>query len=191
LLVEHSPVYTVGRRIKATEEQEKVRDLGADFHYSQRGGQITFHGPGQLVGYPILHLKQFQLGARCYVDRMEETIIQLLKDLQIDGKRTENTGIWVRNEKICAIGIHIQRFVTSHGFGLNCNTDLTWFDHITPCGLPLGVTSLSKELKTNISITDTIPLLLNSFSRVFKGQVVHLSQLDKELDQEIDQFLHK
>jgi lipoyl(octanoyl) transferase len=190
-LVEHSPVYTVGRRIKATKEEDKVRNLGADFYHSQRGGQITFHGPGQLVGYPILHLKQFQIGARCYVDRLEETIIQLLKDLDIEAKRTENTGIWVRNEKICAIGIHIQRFITSHGFALNCNTDLSWFTHIAPCGLPFGVTSLSKELKRDVFIKDTIPPLLNSFSKVFKCEVVELFQLNKDLDQEIDQFLQK
>jgi lipoyl(octanoyl) transferase len=192
LLVEHSPVYSVGRRIKKEpEEYQKIQKLGAEFEFSQRGGRITFHGPGQLVGYPILNLRDFQLGARCYVDSIENTLIDLLSKYGISGKKTENTGIWVENEKIAAIGIHIQRHITSHGFGLNCNTDLTWFDHIVPCGLPLGATSITKQLGRNVTIEQVTPHLLDSFSKVFKAKVEDLKSVSLELDQEIDMFLQR
>jgi lipoyl(octanoyl) transferase 2 len=191
LLVEHPSTFTLGRRFKESKDQLKLKEIGADFQFSQRGGQITYHGPGQLVGYPILHLKEYQLGARCYVNRMEQVVIDLLKKYAIHGTRTENTGIWVNNEKICAIGIHIQRHITSHGFGLNCNTDLQWFNHIVPCGLPFGVTSISKELNQNVTIDEVTPLLIDSFSAVFKTTMVPLDELDDLLDKEIDKFLTK
>ncbi|KAL5283159.1 LIPT2 family protein [Megaselia abdita] len=170
ILNEHNPVYTIGirRNSYSHEEREKLRNVGAEFYETNRGGLITFHGPGQLVAYPIIHLKQFQPSMRWYVRQLETTIIDLCQMFNLSAKTTSDTGIWIGENKICAIGIHGKRYVTTHGIGLNCNTDLKWFDHIVPCGIEgKGVTSLSKELNKNVSVAETIPLFLNSFSKNF------------------------
>jgi len=163
ILVEHPPVYTTGMRTQGYSEEEelRLRNLGADFVRTKRGGLITFHGPGQLVAYPILNLRQFApeqtqrkalLGMKWFVWSLEEMVISLLDELGVQGHRSPNTGVWVNTKhgtesKICAIGVHNSDRVTSHGIGLNCTTDLAWFDHIVPCGLHgLGVTSLSQCL---------------------------------------------
>lgn len=170
ILNEHNPVYTIGIRRKdySDEDRKKLQNLGAEFHETNRGGLITFHGPGQLVAYPIIHLKQFQPSMRWYVNQLETTIIDLCYMFNISAKTTEDTGIWVGDSKICAIGIHGKKYVTTHGIGLNCNTDLKWFDYIIPCGIEgKGVTSLSKELSRNVSVEETIPSFLESFSNNF------------------------
>ncbi|CAG8536576.1 11254_t:CDS:2, partial [Diversispora eburnea] len=137
LLLQHPPTYTTGRRdLNNNDNKETLR-----------GGQTTFHGPGQLVGYPILNLRNFGLSVRNYVCAIEHVIIKTCETFNINAQTTEHTGVWIDNEKICAIGIHIQRFMTSHGFALNCNNDLSWFDHIIPCGLEdKKHTSLTKEI---------------------------------------------
>ncbi|XP_055914167.1 putative lipoyltransferase 2, mitochondrial [Eupeodes corollae] len=172
ILLEHHPVYTIGIRTKGyTEKDEKhLQSLGADFHKTNRGGLITFHGPGQLVAYPVLHLKQFKPSMRWYIAQLESTVIDLCKSMGIpNAQTTADTGIWVGDNKICAIGVHGSQYITTHGIGLNCNTDLSWFEHIVPCGIEnKGVTSLSKELNRSISIDDAIPHLLESFSRNFE-----------------------
>lgn len=171
VLVEHNPVYTIGIRTKnyTIDDEEKLRKLGADFHRTNRGGLITFHGPGQLVAYPIINLKNFDPSVRWYVCHIEKTIIDLCKKYDIVAKTTEDTGVWVENRKICAIGIHASRYITTHGLALNCNINLQWFKHIVPCGLEgKEVTSLSKELSRNVSVEDTIPHLINSFQDVFQ-----------------------
>lgn len=176
LLLEHEPVYTIGIRTKGyTEvEEQRLRQLGAEFHRTNRGGLITFHGPGQLVAYPIIHLKHFKPSMRWYVSMLERTIIDVCFHLGIKvAKTTEDTGIWVGNNKICAIGVHGSRYVTTHGIGLNCNTDLSWFEHIVPCGIEgKGVTSLSKELQRDVTIEEASKVFIRSFSKVFQCDVV-------------------
>ncbi|KAI9208126.1 uncharacterized protein BJ171DRAFT_405697, partial [Polychytrium aggregatum] len=148
LLVEHPPTYTAGRRIKGTTDSEgpRLQALGAEYFETLRGGQTTFHGPGQLVGYPILNLQAHEIGVRSYVSNIENTLIQTCAKFGINATTTQDTGVWIQDRKIAAIGIHVKRHITAHGFALNCDTDLRWFDHIVPCGLPdKKITSLSQE----------------------------------------------
>ncbi|KAJ9577342.1 hypothetical protein L9F63_006086, partial [Diploptera punctata] len=177
ILVEHTPVYTIGIRSKdySKEVEDKLVSLGADFHRTNRGGLITFHGPGQLVVYPILNLKNYQPSVRWYVNKIEQTVIDVCKELNIEAQTSPHTGVWVEDRKICAVGIHGSRYVTTHGLALNCNTDLNWFSHIVPCGIEgKEVTSLTKELKTDFTIQDTIPIFLNSFSKLFQCSLSEL-----------------
>lgn len=171
ILNEHPPVYTIGIRTKnySIDDEEKLRNLGAEFFKTNRGGLITFHGPGQLVAYPIINLKNFEPSVRWYVCHIEKTVIDLCRKYGIKAATTEDTGVWVDNRKICAIGIHASRYITTHGLALNCNVDLSWFEHIVPCGLEgKEVTSLSKELAKNITIDDATLKFLESFQDIFK-----------------------
>ncbi|KAJ3269421.1 hypothetical protein HDV01_001419 [Terramyces sp. JEL0728] len=189
LLLEHSPTYTVGRRIKEYDSKDLIA-LGAEFYSTKRGGEITFHGPGQLVGYPILDLTQFNLGVRDYICTLQNTVIDACKQFGIRAKSTEHTGIWIDDRKIAAIGIQVQRHITSHGFALNCNTDLKWFDHIVACGLKgKSVTSVSKEAGHDVNVQQVLPVLLDCFSKRFKGNVVPLKEVNYLLDKEIDDYL--
>ncbi|KAI8899672.1 hypothetical protein BC833DRAFT_584782 [Globomyces pollinis-pini] len=196
LLVEHPPTYTIGRRMKVKILESELRKKGADYHASLRGGQITFHGPGQLVGYPIIDLRHYKLGVRDYVCRLEKSLIATCKEFGIKANTTDDTGVWIENRKIAALGIHIQRYITSHGFALNCNTDLSWFDHIVPCNLPgKYATSISKELslngtKVNVTIDDVIPIVVKQFAQHMNTDVVPLSSINPSLDREIDVFLN-
>ncbi|XP_068910720.1 octanoyl-[acyl-carrier-protein]:protein N-octanoyltransferase LIPT2, mitochondrial [Tenebrio molitor] len=168
--LEHPPVYTTGIRTGQYPEQvaKNLEQLGAEFYRTNRGGLITFHGPGQLVVYPILNLKDFKPSMRWYVCHIEKTVIRLCNKLGIEAGTSPNTGVWVKDNKICAIGVHGSRFVTSHGLALNCSTDLTWFEHIVPCGIEgKGVTSLSKELNRHVDVEEVVPLFLDSFSEIF------------------------
>ncbi|RCH89652.1 hypothetical protein CU098_006852 [Rhizopus stolonifer] len=166
--LEHPPTFTAGRRIRGKtemDEEERLRSLGADYFETMRGGQITFHGPGQLIAYPILDIRDYQLNVRCYVSRLEKTIIECCAKYNIKTNTTENTGVWVgEDHKIAALGVHLQRYVSSHGLALNCNVDLDWFKQIVPCGLvEKDVTSLSKELGKNITSQDVIPNLVSTY----------------------------
>ncbi|RIA80943.1 putative Lipoate-protein ligase [Glomus cerebriforme] len=192
LLVQHPPTYTTGRRGKEKSEDERIRlqEFGADYYETLRGGQVTFHGPGQLVGYPILNIRNFKLSVRSYVAALEQMIIDTCATYGIKAKTTEYTGVWVNDEeKLCAIGIQIQRYITSHGFALNCNTDLNWFNHIMPCGLEdKQMTSISKELNKlrnknemmEVSVEDVLPNLCKSFGKVFNCNIVSLHELNDE-----------
>lgn len=156
LLVEHDPVYTLGKSGDAgnmliSESQLKIRQ--AELIKVDRGGDITFHGPGQLVVYPVLDLESFGWGVKTYVEKLEEVVIRTLEEYGIAGERVEGaTGVWLDaglpgERKICAIGVKCSRYVTMHGFALNGNTDLNYFNYIHPCGfVDKGVTSLQKEL---------------------------------------------
>ncbi|XP_059607434.1 putative lipoyltransferase 2, mitochondrial [Phlebotomus argentipes] len=174
ILTEHAPVFTVGIRSNAytAQEVEKLQDIGADFYKTNRGGLITFHGPGQLIAYPILNLRHFQPSVRWYVGKIEQTIVELCKKFNIRGERTRDMGVWVKDKKICALGLHVSRQITSHGMALNCNTDLSWFRHIVPCGLVgKGVTSISEQLGRNVEIGEVIPPFLDSFKDTFECQL--------------------
>lgn len=174
LLVEHNPVYTIGLRTKlySLQDQEKLLRLGAEFYKTDRGGLITFHGPGQLVVYPILNLKQFRPSVKWYVSTIEQVVIDLCKHFGVVAGTSPHTGVWVNDRKICAIGIHGSRYVTTHGFAFNCNIDLEWFSHIVPCGVEgKGVTSLSRELHKTVTSQDVTPRLLKCFSEHFNCDV--------------------
>lgn len=181
LLLEHDPVYTVGIRRQEYSEKEaaRLRALGAEFHRTDRGGLITFHGPGQLVVYPILNLKQIQSkpSVKNFVCKIEETIINLCAKFGVKGNRSPHTGVWVNDRKVCAIGLHVGRYISSHGLALNCDTDLGWFSHIVPCGI-VGkeVTSLSKELGRNLTVLDAIQPFLESFKVAFECDVSLLEE---------------
>ncbi|XP_075535943.1 lipoyl(octanoyl) transferase 2 [Dermacentor variabilis] len=173
LVVEHDPVYTVGIRSKqySTEVEERLKKLQADFVRTNRGGLVTFHGPGQLVAYPVLYLGSFfnDKSMRSYVHSLERMIINFCARFQLDAKTTENTGVWIGDNKIAAIGVHGSRYITTHGIAINCNTDLSWFDHIEPCGIAdKGVTSLSQELGRLVTISDAYPVLVAAFEQQFK-----------------------
>lgn len=174
LLVEHEPVYTIGIRQKQYidwEFQQKLLNLGADFVTTNRGGLITFHGPGQLVAYPIINLTNFPVVERSikkFVCLLESTLIDTCKDFDIQAGRVDGLpGVWVEAErKIAAIGIHASKYVTMHGVALNCNVDLNWFEHIVPCGIEnKKVTSITNELSKTIDIEQVSPILLNHFTK--------------------------
>lgn len=175
VLQEFSPVYTIGIRTKdyTDEDENKLTKLGAEFYKTNRGGLITFHGPGQLVAYPLLHLKQFKPSMRWYVSTLEQMVIETCKSMGImNATTTQDTGIWVNERKICAIGVHGSRYVTTHGIGFNCCTDLTWFDHIVPCGIEgKGVTSLSEELKRIVTVDETAGQLIRTFASIFQCDI--------------------
>ncbi|KAI9218575.1 hypothetical protein BC828DRAFT_388216 [Blastocladiella britannica] len=178
-LLQHAPVYTAGRRIKGTDATEgnRLRDLGAEYYEVQRGGETTYHGPGQLIGYPILNLKSLSLSVRCYVSLLERGLIRACHDGfgLTDATTSPHTGVWCGDNKIAALGVHVSRYVTIHGFALNVTCEpLPWFEHIVPCGIVgKGVTSVAKELERRMNITkgmevdvvgDAIPSVLDGFS---------------------------
>ncbi|KAI9176124.1 hypothetical protein H9P43_006489 [Blastocladiella emersonii ATCC 22665] len=172
-LVQHPSVYTAGRRIRGTEatEGERLRALGAEYYETQRGGETTYHGPGQLVGYPILHLKNLDISVRCYVSLLEKGLIRTCRDhFDLDAGTCEHTGVWVGENKIAALGVHVSRYVTLHGFALNVNPDLRFFNHIVPCGITdRGVTSVARELASRGVDPATIPTAEAAIPRVLTG----------------------
>ena len=155
LLLEHPSVYTAGRR---TEAFERPMD-GTPVVDVDRGGKITWHGPGQLIGYPIVHLPS-PMDVVSHVRRLEEVLIGVCSDFGLETSRIKGrSGVWVldstENRKVAAIGVRVAQGVTMHGFALNCNNDLSWFDRIVPCGIrDAGVTTISKEIGRNISVDD-------------------------------------
>lgn len=192
VLVEHTPVYTIGIRTKgySKEDEDKLKALGADFCRTDRGGLITFHGPGQLVVYPILNLKNYQPSIRWYVSQIEQTVIDVCKELNIKAETSPHTGVWVNDRKICAIGIHCSKYITTHGLALNCNINLEWFSHIVPCGIEgKEVTSLTKELEKEFTIEDAIPIFLNSFSKFFQCNLCNFPR--DEADLLLEKFSNK
>ena len=173
LLLQHPPVFTVGR-FRGEEDITVSPDVliqeGIAIFHTNRGGGITYHGPGQLVGYPILDLKEMGLGVREYIWKLEETIIRLLLGLGINGLRVARYpgGVWVGEEKICSVGIHISHYITMHGFALNVNNDLRYLEFINPCGMKgNAMTSVSELLGHSVEPEAIIEAVLNSFSAVF------------------------
>ncbi|MCX6594520.1 MAG: lipoyl(octanoyl) transferase LipB [Acidobacteria bacterium] len=178
LLVEHPHVVTLGRNAK--EENILVpaallASKGIDLEETNRGGDVTYHGPGQIVGYPILQLNDWKRDVHAYVRAIEEVIIRAIGEFGVEGERsTLNSGVWVKGAeglaKICAIGVHISRWVSSHGFALNHSTDLRYFGYIVPCGLQAPVTSLEQHFPGRLlpSRAQVIEAIVHHFGRIFE-----------------------
>ena len=184
LFVSHAHVYTLGKsgdlsNLLLNEEQLKTK--GANFYKINRGGDITYHGPGQIVGYPILDLENFFTDIHKYLRLLEETIILTLADYGVEASRSQGeTGVWLDvgtpfARKICALGVRASRWVTMHGFALNVNTDLGYFDHIIPCGIRgKSVTSLRVELKQDhVDENEVKEKLLKHFLNLFEAQKIN------------------
>src|ERR1019366_9102067 len=177
LLLEHPPVITLGRGGDVRTLVAPPASLAAErvrFFETTRGGDITYHGPGQLVGYPIVHLGEGKRDVRKYVTKLEEVLIRTVAAYGITAERTEGKrGIWVGNDKIAAIGVRIARWVTSHGFALNVTTNLDHFRLITPCGLHgTGVTSIARLLGHDVPIDDVGAVVAATFADVFERELV-------------------
>ena len=181
LFVEHPHVYTLGKSGDAQNlllNYIQLQAAHATFFQTDRGGDITYHGPGQIVGYPIFDLENFGIGLRAYIDQLEEAIIQAMALYGISGGRDDKaTGVWLdagkpSARKICAIGVKSSRYVTMHGFALNVNTDLSYFQHINPCGITdKGVTSMEKELGQKQDFEAVKKTVLDAIAGVFGGQL--------------------
>jgi lipoyl(octanoyl) transferase len=209
LLLEHTPVITLGRNAKQKNilaSPELLAERGVEVYETDRGGDVTFHGPGQLVGYPLFDLRGIAasdghrktLGAIEYVRRLEEVLIRTCGDFGIPTQRVSGfTGVWTSSEgedataytqpaKIAAIGVHISRAVTSHGFALNVNTDLSFFDLIIPCGLEAKpVTSMAKELSRELPLESVAHAVARNFGSVFESQILWLQTLDALLGETV------
>jgi lipoyl(octanoyl) transferase len=177
LLLEHPPVITLGRGGDAGNllaSSDVLRAHRVRFYETTRGGDITYHGPGQIVGYPILHLGDGNRDVRKYVTRLEEVLIRTVAEYGITAMRAEGKrGIWVGGDKIAAIGVRIARWVTSHGFALNVNTNLEHFRLITPCGIrDSGVTSIAKEIGREVPIEEVRAIVTAKFAEVFERDMV-------------------
>jgi lipoyl(octanoyl) transferase len=170
LIVEHPHVITQGRNGHAENllaSEEILARAGIALHETDRGGDITYHGPGQIVGYPIFDLREWKRDVVAYVRVVEQVIIDSLVEFGIDARRLEGcTGVWVNGKKVAAIGIHISRWVTSHGFALNHTTDLSYFQYIVPCGLTKPVTSM-RELGSTAGREEVTAALARNFAKHF------------------------
>ena len=177
LFVEHPHVYTLGKSGDSAHmliDSIQLRAKQAEFVKVDRGGDITYHGPGQLVAYPILDMVNFGLGVKDYVDRLEEVVIQSIGEYGIRGERLAGaTGVWLdamgpKARKICAIGIKCSRFVTMHGFALNVNTEMNYFNYIHPCGfVDKGVTSMTRELGHKLVMGEVKDVVKRKFEELF------------------------
>ena len=183
LLVEHPHVYTLGKSGNMSNlliDETELKNKGANFYKINRGGDITYHGPGQIVGYPILDLENFFTDIHKYLRLLEEVIILTLKNYEIKGERNQGkTGVWIDTKtpfprKICAMGVRASRWVTMHGFALNANVDLNYFNNIIPCGLANNiVTSISNEKKRKtVDVLKIKELLKRNFLDVFQAEFI-------------------
>jgi len=189
LLLEHPPVYTLGKSGKMEHvlisDAERERK-GIEFLHTNRGGDITFHGPGQLVGYPILDLEKFYTDIGRYLRELEEVIIRTIGEYGIKGERSAGeTGVWIdagvagRERKICAMGVRCSRWITMHGFALNVNTDLGYFGHIIPCGIQnKKVTSMKQELGREVSMDEVMAKFRKHFEAVFAVKLIPAEKLE-------------
>jgi lipoyl(octanoyl) transferase len=183
LFVEHFPVYTLGKNGNESNvliAEQKRKEKGIEYFHINRGGDITFHGPGQIVGYPVFDLDNFKTDLGWYLRSLEEVMILTLAEYGLEGERSKGeTGVWLdaaakgKERKICAMGIRCSRWVTMHGFALNVNTDLSYFDFIIPCGIQnKKVTSLKNELGREIDMNEVKEKLKRNFEKVFEGRIV-------------------
>jgi len=181
LFVEHPHVVTLGRNARIANvlaSPEVLERTGIELYETNRGGDVTYHGPGQVVGYPILDLTGYKRDVRWYVQSIERAIIGTLAEYGIHGEHVDGlTGVWTGRGKIAAIGVHISRWVTSHGFALNVETDLTYFQYIVPCGLTKPVTSL-RAFGVNASRQDVIAKLSRHFLKIFDRESLNYGRSD-------------
>ncbi|KAI8618296.1 hypothetical protein BC830DRAFT_1166313 [Chytriomyces sp. MP71] len=247
LMLEHSPVYTGGRRLKGDAfviEAARIKldyvtyillnllvatETGLELFETARGGQTTFHGPQQLVGYPVVDLRTIEtrlpsatannpnknahsISVRAFVGSVEDALIVACGRLGVNTKKTKDTGVWVTDDrKVAALGIQVSRYITSHGFALNCDVDLKYYDAIVPCGLSdKQATSLTRELellllkptqetgqpksnqvKVRVTAEDAIPAVCFGLEQVFNVQMIQLSSVDERLASEIDNFVEQ
>ena len=188
LLCEHPHVVTLGRNGKREHlltSDHLLRQMNVEFHVTNRGGDITYHGPGQIVGYPILNLAAIRRDVVWYVRQLEETMIRATGDFGIEaGRVVGKTGVWVKvsdgnEEKLAAIGVHISRWITSHGFAYNVSTDLRYFDLIVPCGIPdRRPTSLEKLLGRSVAREEAAEYIVSHFGDVFGLEMTPLAAQD-------------
>ena len=182
LFCEHPHVYTIGKSGKDDNlliDTGHLKQYGAEFFHIDRGGDITYHGPGQIVGYPIIDLQLFGIGVKDYVYRLEESVIEMLGEYGIRGERLKGaTGVWLdpgvpgKARKICAIGVKVSRSVTMHGFAFNIKTNLDYFNYINPCGFTdKGVTSLEKELGVEVDLEGVKEILKDKIAAVYAMQL--------------------
>ncbi|MBN2487317.1 MAG: lipoyl(octanoyl) transferase LipB [Bacteroidales bacterium] len=181
IFCQHPHVFTLGRSGQQNNlliNDEFLKKINASYYKSDRGGDITYHGPGQLVGYPIFDLEALQIGVKEYIHRIEEAIVLTLSDYRINASRLDGaTGVWLDTNtpsarKICAIGVKVSKSVTMHGFALNVNTDLKYFSYINPCGfIDKGVTSIQKELGTEMPFVEVAENLREKIARSFGIQL--------------------
>jgi lipoyl(octanoyl) transferase len=174
LIVEHPHVVTMGRNGHDTNvlaAPELLERAGIEFHHTDRGGDVTYHGPGQIVGYPIFDLREWKRDVMAYVRGLEQVLMDALGEFGIAATREQGaTGVWTPEGKIAAIGVHISRWVTSHGFALNVDTDLSYFRYIVPCGLTRPVTSM-RALSCEASRAEVIAAIVRGFGRVFEREM--------------------
>jgi lipoyl(octanoyl) transferase len=183
LLLEHPPTITLGRNgnlVNLLINENDLKMRGIEFWNVDRGGDITFHGPGQLVGYPILSLGSGERDVRAYMHHLEESLIRLLHRFGIEGMRDSRfTGVWTATGKIAAMGVHISRWITRHGFALNVNTDLSFYDLIVPCGITgKNVTSMQKHLLREVALAEVGGQYIQEFGFVFKRNMIRTSEPD-------------
>tara|TARA_Y100001968_G_scaffold319277_1_gene350568 strand:- start:236 stop:883 length:648 start_codon:yes stop_codon:yes gene_type:complete len=169
ILVEHDPVYTLGKNANP-DHLLQSRDRSIDVFNIERGGDITFHGPGQLVGYPILDLSNYKKSVSWYMRSLEQLTIDVLNEFKISANRVEGlTGVWVGDEKIAAQGVRLTKWITMHGFSINVNTDLSFYDGIIPCGIfNHGVTSMEEILNRTQKMEKVKSLVIDKFNQIFK-----------------------
>jgi len=186
LFCQHNPVYTLGKSGTPDNlllDDDEMKKAGVEYFKINRGGDITFHGPGQITGYPIFDLDEFFTDVHRYVRTLEEIVIRTIAHYNIEGKRLEGyTGVWINEphhirpyRKICAFGVHLSRWVTMHGFALNVNTDLSYFENIIPCGIEdkdKSVTSIQKELGQKVDINEVKMILKTNFASLFDYEYV-------------------
>jgi lipoyl(octanoyl) transferase len=174
IFLQHTPVYTLGKSGDLNNLKVPIEEIDAEFYRTNRGGDITYHGPGQLTGYPIFDLEYFGIGVRNYVELLEQCVIDCIAHYGLKGERIDGaSGVWIaadsdRPRKICAVGIKISRGITMHGFAFNIKTDLSYFENIIPCGIDdKEVTSLEKELNREIDYREVESVLLQCFEKNF------------------------
>ena len=181
LLLEHEPVFTLGRNASASDvllSPQRCRDLGIEVHESNRGGTVTYHGPGQLVGYPIVNLSPDRRDVKRYVTDLEEVLIRALADFGVCAGRSplkeRMTSLWIGNDKIAAIGVHLARWITTHGFAVNVTDEtLDPFRGIVPCGITDGgVTSIERVSGRRVAPVDLVPSVLRHFAGVFGREII-------------------
>jgi lipoate-protein ligase B len=191
LLLEHPPTITIGRKGSSSEilvDKAKLKKRGISVYQIGRGGKVTYHGPGQLVGYPLLNLTHYGKDLHLYLRNLEEVIIRTLKDFAILAQRRRGlTGVWVENKKIASLGVEVKSWISLHGFALNVNCDLSYFDLIQPCGMqPEVMTSMAIALGSQVKVEEVSSRLVSHFEEIFltSPQKTTLEELERKINRD-------